>query len=78
MGPGLRRDDNELPTLSAMHLADFDFDLPRELIAPHPCEPRDAARLLFIPRAGGFEDRQIKDLPTLLRPGDLLVLMTPK
>jgi S-adenosylmethionine:tRNA ribosyltransferase-isomerase len=61
-----------------MHLADYDFDLPRELIAPHPCEPRDAARLLFIPQAGGFEDRQIKDLPMLLRPGDLLVFNDTK
>src|SRR6201984_106784 len=61
-----------------MLVTDYDFDLPRELIAPHPCEPRDAARLLFIPRAGGFEDRQIKDLPTLLRPGDLLVFNDTK
>jgi hypothetical protein len=29
----------------AMHIGDFDFDLPRERIALHPCEPRDAARL---------------------------------
>ena len=34
---------------------DFDFPLPRELIARHPCEPRDAARLLVIPAAGGVE-----------------------
>ena len=34
---------------------DFDFPLPRELIARHPCEPRDAARLLVIPAAGGLE-----------------------
>jgi len=34
---------------------DFDFPLPRELIAGHPCEPRDAARLLVIPAAGGLE-----------------------
>ncbi|HXP03515.1 MAG TPA: tRNA preQ1(34) S-adenosylmethionine ribosyltransferase-isomerase QueA [Stellaceae bacterium] len=56
-----------------MRLEDFDFDLPRELIADHPAEPRDAARLLAVPAAGGFEDRQIADLPDLLRPGDLLV-----
>jgi S-adenosylmethionine:tRNA ribosyltransferase-isomerase len=61
-----------------MRVADFDFDLPRELIAPHPCEPRDAARLLFIPASGGFEDGQIKDLPLLLRPGDLLVFNDTK
>ena len=61
-----------------MRVTDFDFDLPRELIASHPCEPRDAARLLFIPSAGGFEDRQITDLPILLRPGDLLVFNDTK
>jgi len=61
-----------------MHIDDFDFALPRELIAAHPCEPRDAARLLFIPRSGRFEDRQILDLPSLLRPGDLLVFNDTK
>src|ERR1700758_117852 len=34
-----------------MHIDDFDFPLPRELIADRPCEPRDAARLLVIPAA---------------------------
>ena len=57
-----------------MHLADFDFALPRELIALHPAEPREAARLLVLPRAGGPSDRHIADLPALLRPGDLLVV----
>jgi S-adenosylmethionine:tRNA ribosyltransferase-isomerase len=61
-----------------MLVDDFDFDLPRELIASHPCEPRDAARLLFIPASGGFEDRQIADLPTLLRRHDLLVFNDTK
>jgi S-adenosylmethionine:tRNA ribosyltransferase-isomerase len=56
-----------------MRLADFDFDLPRELIADRPAEPRDAARLLLVPAAGGPEDKHIVDLPDLLRPGDLLV-----
>jgi S-adenosylmethionine:tRNA ribosyltransferase-isomerase len=56
-----------------MRLADFDFDLPRDLIADRPAEPRDAARLLHIPATGDFEDRHIADLPDLLRPGDLLV-----
>ncbi|MBV8736428.1 MAG: tRNA preQ1(34) S-adenosylmethionine ribosyltransferase-isomerase QueA [Alphaproteobacteria bacterium] len=56
-----------------MRLDDFDFPLPRELIADHPCEPREAARLLHIPAMGDFADRHIADLPDLLRPGDLLV-----
>jgi S-adenosylmethionine:tRNA ribosyltransferase-isomerase len=56
-----------------MRLDDFDFPLPSELIAEHPCEPREVARLLRIPAAGPFEDRHVADLPELLRPGDLLV-----
>src|SRR5262249_6564670 len=61
-----------------MRLEDFDFDLPRDRIASHPCEPRDAARLLFIPAAGGFQDSRMADLPALLRPGDLLVFNDTK
>ena len=56
-----------------MHLDDFDFSLPRELIALHPCEPREAARLLHVPAAGALADRHIADLPSLLRPGDLVI-----
>jgi S-adenosylmethionine:tRNA ribosyltransferase-isomerase len=56
-----------------LRLGDFDFPLPRELIALHPCEPREAAGLLWIPAAGGFHDRRVADLPDLLRPGDLVV-----
>ncbi|HMD62729.1 MAG TPA: tRNA preQ1(34) S-adenosylmethionine ribosyltransferase-isomerase QueA [Stellaceae bacterium] len=61
-----------------MRVEDFDFELPRERIASHPCEPRDAARLLFIPAAGSFQDRRIADLPALLQPGDLLVFNDTK
>ena len=61
-----------------MHLDDFDFSLPHGLIADHPCEPREAARLLVIPASAGFEDRGIADLPELLRPGDLLVFNDTK
>ncbi len=59
-----------------MRTDDFDFDLPRELIAQHPMEPRDQARLLHVGAPGtqtGLADRRIADLPDLLRPGDLLV-----
>src|SRR5260370_158965 len=61
-----------------MRVDDFDFDLPRGLIARHPCEPRDGARLLFIPASGRFENRQVADLPALLRPGDLLLFNDTK
>ena len=61
-----------------MQLSDFDFHLPDDRIALRPAEPRDAARLLHIPRAGGLADRQVHDLPALLRPGDALVLNDTK
>lgn len=50
----------------------FDFDLPDDRIALEPAEPRDSARLLVV-GAGGPEDRAVRDLPELLRPGDALV-----
>ena len=50
----------------------FDFDLPPVLIAQHPVRPRHAARLLVVGRAA-LEDHRVRDLPALLRPGDLLV-----
>ena len=57
-----------------MELADFDYDLPVERIAQTPIEPRDAARLL-VDRGGAAPDHlRIRDLPDLLRPGDLLVV----
>jgi S-adenosylmethionine:tRNA ribosyltransferase-isomerase len=55
-----------------MKTADFDFSLPPECIADHPARPRDSARLLLVGRTGR-SDRVIRDLPQLLRPGDLLV-----
>ncbi|MBV9825580.1 MAG: tRNA preQ1(34) S-adenosylmethionine ribosyltransferase-isomerase QueA [Alphaproteobacteria bacterium] len=61
-----------------MHLDEFDYDLPRERIADRPAEPREAARLLSLPAAGGFDDRHIGDLPDLLRPGDLMVFNDTK
>ena len=53
-------------------LADFDFVLPPGRIAQHPVRPRDAARLLHV-RTDGLADLTVRDLPSLLRPGDLLV-----
>ncbi|MPZ32376.1 MAG: tRNA preQ1(34) S-adenosylmethionine ribosyltransferase-isomerase QueA [Rhodospirillales bacterium] len=50
----------------------FDFDLPDELIAQRPVQPRDAARLLDV-APDGLHDRTVRDLPSLLRRGDLLV-----
>jgi len=56
-----------------MKLSDFDFDLPDDRIALRPAEPRDAARLLVLPPEGGRLDRIVRDLPSFLRPGDILV-----
>jgi len=50
----------------------FDFDLPPERIALRPARPRDAARMLVV-RPDGLEDRGVRDLPVLLRRGDVLV-----
>ncbi|HQJ96944.1 MAG TPA: tRNA preQ1(34) S-adenosylmethionine ribosyltransferase-isomerase QueA [Thermoleophilia bacterium] len=90
----------EVDTVSAgdLTLDDLDFELPRELVAQHPVEPRDAARLLVVPRYdddhgvtravggsgglddipqvaadGGLRDARFRDLPVLLRRGDVLV-----
>ncbi|QKG71482.1 tRNA preQ1(34) S-adenosylmethionine ribosyltransferase-isomerase QueA [Erythrobacter mangrovi] len=51
----------------------FDFELPPERIALRPVRPRDAARLLVVRHDGPFEDRGVRDLPALLRKGDVLV-----
>ena len=51
------------------------YVLPPDLIATHPANPRDSARLLLVNRdTGRWEDRQIRDLPAILSPRDLLVL----
>ena len=52
----------------------FDFHLPPENIALRPARPRDAARMLLVPgSAGALSDHQVRDLPGLLRAGDVLV-----
>jgi S-adenosylmethionine:tRNA ribosyltransferase-isomerase len=54
--------------------ADFTYDLPEELIAQQPLAERSASRLLTLDGAtGALADRQMRDLPELTRPGDLLV-----
>ncbi|MEK8093004.1 tRNA preQ1(34) S-adenosylmethionine ribosyltransferase-isomerase QueA [Methylocystis sp. IM3] len=52
----------------------FDFDLPQDRIALRPAEPRDSARLLVVPPRGGFDDRIVRDLPSFLKAGDILVV----
>ena len=55
-----------------MKLADFDFILPPELTAQHPAEPRESARMLEI-APDALADRTVRDLPGVLRRGDVLV-----
>jgi S-adenosylmethionine:tRNA ribosyltransferase-isomerase len=57
-----------------MRVSDFDYSLPPELIAQQPVEPRDAARMLILDRHGDRRQHaQVRDLPDVLRAGDLLV-----
>jgi S-adenosylmethionine:tRNA ribosyltransferase-isomerase len=58
-----------------LHISDFDYDLPPELIAQEPLARRDDSRLLVLDRkSGGLHHHVFRDLPGLLRPGDLLVV----
>ena len=57
---------------SDLTLADFDYDLPPDRIAHEPARPRDSARMLHVCDEA-LEDLTIRDLPSLLRPGDILV-----
>lgn len=57
-----------------MRTSEFDYALPKELIAQVPLEPRDSSRLLVLDReAGSINHRRFRDLPAYLRPGDVLV-----
>lgn len=56
-----------------MHITDFDFDLPDDLIAREPAAERSTSRLLLPRDTLHIEDRRFTDLPQLLAPGDLVV-----
>ncbi len=62
-----------------MHLSDFDYNLPPEQIAQNPLPDRSASRLLVLDRASGATRHlHFHDLPTLIPPGDLLVINTSR
>ncbi|MBS4081937.1 MAG: tRNA preQ1(34) S-adenosylmethionine ribosyltransferase-isomerase QueA [Rhizobiales bacterium] len=58
----------------------FDFELPQDAIALRPADPRDSAKLLVVhpDTAPEFEDRTMRDLPHVLRKGDLLIVNDTK
>jgi S-adenosylmethionine:tRNA ribosyltransferase-isomerase len=59
----------------SLRLSEFDYHLPEELIAQHPPADRDGGRLLLLDRsAGTLTDLAVRDLPTLLRERDLVVV----
>ena len=62
-----------------MHLSDFDYPLPKELIAQAPLSPRDASRLLVAYRkTAALEDKKFSDITDLIPAGDVLVLNDTK
>lgn len=63
-----------------MHLSDFDYDLPEHLIAQQPLPDRTASRLLRLPRqsTADFSEHVFRELPDLLRSGDVLVFNNSK
>jgi S-adenosylmethionine:tRNA ribosyltransferase-isomerase len=61
-----------------MRVDAFDFDLPPELIALHPANPRDDARMLVVGADGGLTDSRVRELPNFLRRGDALVVNDTK
>lgn len=60
-----------------MKLDDFDYHLPEDLIATRPAKPRTAAKFLVC-EGDGMRDLHVSDLPSVLRPGDRLVLNNTK
>jgi len=71
----LQRADLFRPMETDLKKSDFSFDLPPELIAQTPLERRDASRLLCLDkRTGERQHRRFFDLPSLLSPGDCLVM----
>jgi S-adenosylmethionine:tRNA ribosyltransferase-isomerase len=62
-----------------LRASELDYELPEELIAQRPAEPRDSSRLMVLDsRAGSLEHHAFHELPRFLRPGDALVLNETK
>ena len=74
----LLRNTDALPEGHMLRTRDLDYDLPRELIATAPAEPRDSARLLVIRGQAEPEHTVFRDLPELLAADDRLVVNTSR
>jgi len=57
-----------------VNLSDIDYELPEKLIAQHPVEPRDSARLLVATGADQVEHKHMTDFVDMLEPGDVMVV----
>lgn len=69
---------NQLPETRLL-TSDFDYELPPELIAQHPAEPRDSARLMVVDRASGEVSHSVfREIGDFLSPGDTLVINDSK
>lgn len=62
-----------------MKISEFNYNLPEQLIATHPLEPRDGAKMLVMDRlTGELTDKHFYDLPDVLKAGDVLVFNDSK
>ena len=65
--------------MKSIKTSDFDYELPKELIAQRPADPRDSSRMMVLDRtSGSISHRRFTDLPALLGAGDLLVMNDTK
>ncbi len=63
----------------SLHVRDYDYHLPKELIASHPLENRSSSRMLVVHRdSGKIEDRKFADFSKFINPGDCVVLNDTK
>ena len=68
-----------VPAVPPIALSDFDFEVPKEVIAQTPADPRDSARLMVLNRESRtLEHRIFRDIVDYLHPGDLLVVNNTK
>ena len=68
-----------LPQLTDMKVEEYKFNLPEELIAQHPCEPRDDSRMMVVNRKhGSIECKYFREIPDYMEKDDVLVINDSK